>query len=179
MDLAHRLQNPHSKAAIVRLSKEIVDDETEFETVWELTIEGDNSVSARAAWLLDHLIQRNPALLQPYLSDAVSELGNTSHSDGVLRSLAKAMASLEIPVPLQSRLYGVCRDHLLSSDTAIAVRVHCMEMASRIAEPFPELCEEMRQLIGEAMRSGAPAICSRGRRILRRLDAGKMSSIQP
>jgi hypothetical protein len=48
----------------------------------------------------------------------------------------------------------------------IAVKVHCMESAAKIAMPFPKLRAEVRFVIEEQMKHGSAGIKSQGAEVV-------------
>lgn len=169
MDLRGLLQRRLPKDETQKLAEKIGDDPALFAEAWKLAIAEDDKVSPRAAWLIDHLLEVHPTLLKPHLESAVAELAHPSHHNGVHRILAKVLSPQDIPGHLQGKLFGVCRDHLLNPDTAVAIKVHCMEIAAKLVQPYPELREELITIIEMQMAGGTPAIRSRGRKVLRKL----------
>tara|TARA_R110002096_G_scaffold24760_32_gene78098 strand:- start:16111 stop:16632 length:522 start_codon:yes stop_codon:yes gene_type:complete len=168
-DLRSILRRRLPKAETEQLAEEMGDDPARFDEAWQLVVAGDAVLSPRAAWLIDHLMVGHPALLEPYLEAAISELARPSHHNGVHRILAKVLSTRNIPEPFQGELFGVCRDHLLNPDSAVAIKVHCMEIATKIVLPYPELKEELVTIIEMQMSGGSAAIRSRGRKLLRKL----------
>ncbi len=171
-NLRSLLQRRLPKAETQELALRFGNDPASFEEIWSLTIAQDKVISPRAAWIMDHLLLEHPALLKPHLEAAVSELGRGVHHDGVLRILSKALSQQEIPEVLHGELFGICRDHLLSPDSAIAIKVHGMEIATKIGLPFPDLREELIVILERMMGGDSAAIRSRGRKMLRKLRAG-------
>ncbi|MEM1296485.1 MAG: hypothetical protein AAGH89_14045 [Verrucomicrobiota bacterium] len=170
-DLPGILRIRLSKAETQQLAEEMGDDPGRFEEAWKLVADGDVILAPRAAWLMEHVLVAHPSLLDPYLESSIEELARSTHHNGVHRVLAKILSEREIPEALQGELFGVCRDHLLNPNSAVAIKVHCMEIAAKLVLPYPELQEELITIIEMQMAGGSAGIRSRGRRVLRKLES--------
>jgi hypothetical protein len=60
---------------------------------------------------------------------------------------------------------------LRSAKVAVAIQVWCMDIAARIAMPYPELREELAFVIEAQLPYGSAGFVSRGKKILKQLTA--------
>ena len=166
MDLEQLILADRSKSKIMHIAKMIGNDTKLFAQLWHIIMTGEKPLPQRAAWLLDYCIQDHPDLLAAYYEDAITLLKNKNLHNAIHRSIAKSLSQTTIPEKYHGELFSLCMDLLLSPNTKIAIKAHCMQIAFQIAKPYKELREELRLVIEELLPSGSPGIQSRGKRIL-------------
>ncbi|MEL6924403.1 MAG: hypothetical protein AAFO94_10180 [Bacteroidota bacterium] len=171
MNITEILDKRLSKTETEQLAKVIGGDPEIFAQLFKVSISGDTEKAPRAAWLIDHLLDRHPTLLSPHLAKAVSEFGNMEHHNSIHRNLGKSLLRVSIPDDLQGELYDTCVAHLLSPPVAIAIKAHAMEIATRIALPYEELRSELLTILLELVEDGSPGVVSRGKRMIKILNA--------
>ena len=169
MDLEQLILADRSKPKIMHIAKLIGDDPKQFVQLWNILMTGEKPLPQRAAWILDYCIQDHPELLRPYFDDAIALLKNKNLHNAIHRAVAKSLSNTLIPEAYHGELFSLCIDLLLSPNTKIAIKAHCMEVAFQIATPYEELREELSLVIKELLPTGSAGIQSRGNRILKKL----------
>ena len=88
------------------------------------------------------------------------------------REFVKIIADSPLPEDEEQLgiLLGICFEWLNSANEAIAVKVHCMQILLMISRQIPEIIPELKTTIELAMQEGSPAIVSRGRQVLQKLQ---------
>lgn len=122
-----------------------------------------------AAWALTHVLELNPDLGKRYLPQMITLLRRPVH-DAVLRAVTRYLQTSELPEALHDDIWDNCSRLLISSKTAIAVKVFAMTTLLRIVEIWPELSGELRFMIEEQIPFGSAGFRSRGKKILARLE---------
>lgn len=142
-----------------------------FDELWELALSDDHPINWRAAWAMDAVWQKTPKLIIPFIPKMWSLLPSLK-VDGVKRQFVKIIAEWPLPDNEEQLgiLLGTCFDWLVATDEAIAVKVHCMQILYNISIRIPEIVPELKTTIEVAMLEGSPAIVSRGRHVLQRLQ---------
>jgi len=146
----------------------IGDDDAEFGLLMDIVLHGREPVTQRAAWAMDVCIETYPRLLSPYvetLIEALPRFGN----NGVRRQVVKALAVREIPEEFKGRVADLCFCWMQSSETPVAIKVHCMQILANIAAHHPDLAGELRIVINEQIPRNSAGFASRGRKILKLL----------
>mgnify|MGYP001218871141 CR=1 FL=1 len=140
-----------------------------FDELFRLYAANREPVSRRAAWAIDLVSEREPALIEPYLAQIADLLAIFLH-DGLKRHSLRILARSPLPTGDRlARLINTCFDWLQSPKEAIAVKVHCMEILYRISRQEPELQKELAASIEWRLEEESAGFRNRGRKLLRRL----------
>ena len=170
MDIKQELLADRSKQNINRLADYIGNDKKRCATLWKLIRYGEAPLPQRGAWLFETCVPRHPEIALPYLDEMFDHI-QQDVPDGVRRSFSKVFSVAEVPEELAGKLYDLCVDWIMQEKTSIAVKVHCMSTAVKIAMPYPELREELTIVIRDQMAyTESGGIRSRGKRLLRTLS---------
>lgn len=168
MDIEQALLQEHSKANTLVIRAAILDKPESFDALWQLIITGEPPLPQRGAWVLSHIGETHPEMFQPYFSEILDLLKADKH-DAVHRALIRTLAQMDFPEEYEGELYDLAISWIASPAKAVAIRVFCMEVAARIAMPYPELREELCQVIEAHMSWGSAGYQSRGKRIIKSL----------
>lgn len=169
MDIRQALLREHSKTNSLRIKDWIGTDETRFAQLMELFLADEYRVTQRAAWVLDFCATDHPKMVFPYLETLIMNLKNKPHV-AVVRNTLRFLQNIEIPGALLGHATQICFEILYDPNAAIAVKVFAMTVIANICEREPDLTNELSLLIEEEMRHGGPAIQSRGKRLLKKLE---------
>jgi hypothetical protein len=168
MNIEQALLKEHTKSQTLAIQDEILRNPALFDELWELIKSGTPPVPQRGAWVISHLGEVNPDLLKPYFADVLVLLRAPTH-DAVHRALVRTLAHMDIPEEYEGELYDLAISWISSPVKPVAIRVHCMDIAARIARPYPELQDELRQVIEAQMSWGSAGYKSRGKRVIKSL----------
>jgi hypothetical protein len=170
MNLSKILAEEFSKAHVLRVARLVNDAPGLFAELWRQVIAQEGRSSRLAVWALEIVVENQPELLIPYLQEISDFLPLAKHT-AYHRHLTKVLAYYvaEIPEPLQGPLYAWSLEQLDSALAPAAVRVHAMELAARIARPYPELQRELATVIRAHLSLGSAGFQSRGKKVLKRL----------
>lgn len=115
---------------------------------------GDSRTEAvHAAWALTHLPKTDIPHIATHREELVSLA--TTTPDTSLRRITLALLerldwSIQDPEeapPHYIALLDFCLEHMMSADEPCGVRSLCMKLACKLALPYPELQEEVRQCL--------------------------------
>lgn len=118
------------------------------------TMQGDVRTEAvHAAWALTHLPKTDIPHIAPHREELVSLA--TTTPDTSLRRITLALLerldwSIQDPEeapPHYIALLDFCLEHMMFADESCGVRSLCMKLACKLALPYPELQEEVRQCL--------------------------------
>ena len=160
----------HSRAQRDVIADFIGNSKSRYKALWEIIKTGEPPLPQRAAWVLDEATNRHPELFDGILDEAVAFLPGKNH-DAVHRAITRILGMRpNIPEEHQGMLFSLAIDWMLSPTRPVAIKVHCMSMASTIAMPIPELREELALVIKDQMDLNTVGFRSRGKKILKRLN---------
>ena len=133
--------------------------------LYDISIKPNGSKSMRASWVMDMIFQLEPKLLDPFVEGMCQHLEVLDH-DGTKRNFMKILSYSSLPKQELGRLLQTAFEWLSSEHSAIAVRVHCMEVLYRISLIEPDITPELKSILEELNSRGGAALKSRSRKIL-------------
>lgn len=126
-------------------------------------------ISQRSAWVLRFLAEANPNIFRPYISKLVSNLSKPNH-DAVIRNTLSVLEKVDYPEELLGEIFDKSIHFLQNAAMPHAIRAFAMTCALKVVLQFPELKNELKSIVEEAMIFGSPAIISRGKKTLKQLN---------
>lgn len=166
MDVHRALLEVHSKDQAIKITRYIGDDEKKFAELVKIFFTGDFRTRQCAAWPINHCVERNPQLAQPYLEKLANFLSRKDVHSGVRRNIARLLQFVDIPERLQGKIYDLCVERVNDASEPVAVRVFALTVAARIAESEPDLLNELKLIVKNHLPHTTMAFHSRARRIL-------------
>lgn len=166
MDLHRALLEVHSKERAMKITAYIGGDEERFAELIRIFFAGDYRTMQCAAWPINHCVERNPALVYPYLERLVDMLPRKDVHNAVRRNIARLLQYVDIPESLQGKVYDLCVERVDDAEEPVAVRVFALTVAARIAESEPDLMGELKLIVKKHLSHTTAAFHSRARRIL-------------
>lgn len=150
-----------SVKSIILQKPELIDE------TFELALTGEERSAWHAAWILDGITDENPQLAVPYLSRIIKSLEGFK-TDGQKRHLAKLV--IKLPLPDDEELLGLlCKtgfDWLENTCLPVAIRVHAMQLLFELSKKFPEIKQELHDLIIMQIDEASAGFKSRAMKIL-------------
>ena len=169
-DLVTLLLAEHTKAQTLKIRDRIGGDRARFARLWELIQSGKPPIPQRAAWVFDHCIRENPALLDAHVEEAIAQLEIPGHP-AVHRAILRALSQPDTRLPEDAgHLFDSCLARIGDASQPVAIRAHAMETARKIADPHPELHPELIEVITANQRGTSPAYRARARMVIKRLS---------
>lgn len=142
-------------------------------------------VAFRAAWVLEHVEVSAPSLFLPYFPEFIRRLPEQKnqscqrHFTKILLHFTRPQASHTYKqalaaIPDWEPLVEVVFEWLINSQTPVAVKVNCLEVLLYLSIEFPWIKEELQAQTEFYLRDGSPAMQSRGRKILKAVQAKRL-----
>ncbi|MEL7532758.1 MAG: hypothetical protein AAFN10_15675 [Bacteroidota bacterium] len=172
MDLHQILKARTNRDHMVEIAEWVGEDPKRFAEVWRLVNCGEEPTAPYASWLMDFCLQLHPNHLLPYRKGAFDLLQQPLHNM-IHRNIVKHLYRVEIDEEIEGELYDLAINKISNPQVEVAIRVHCMNIAWKIAEPYPELREELRLVIEGHIGDGSAGFKSRGKRILKWIEKAK------
>ncbi|MEM6342852.1 MAG: hypothetical protein AAF927_03195 [Bacteroidota bacterium] len=169
MDLYQILKGRTNRDHMVEIAEWVGKDAERFAEVWRLVNCGEEPTAPYASWLMDFCLQLYPDHLLSYRKGAYELLQQPLHNM-IHRNLVKHLYRVEIDEEIEGDLYDLAINKISNPQVEVAIRVHCMDIAWKIAEPYVELREELRLVIEGHIADGSAGFKSRGKRILKRIE---------
>lgn len=169
MDLEKIINQEMSKANIDFVGGLALQDESIFETIWQLYMANREPVSRRAAWVLDTLAEEHPETIAHRTEEMIMALPLFSHS-ALRRHTLRMLCSFPVPEKQLGFLTGFCFDYLLKPSEPPAVKVHCMDILMKISEVEPAIKRELADSIRWRINEESPGFQNRAFKYLLRLE---------
>ncbi|RPE08332.1 hypothetical protein EGT74_14860 [Chitinophaga lutea] len=173
MHLRNDILKEHSRENTLRIAKWIGNKPDRVTALMELFLHDEYRVVQRAAWILSHVAEKHPALVEPHLHQMVDRMGHPGIPVAVKRNVVRILQFLPVPENLQGPVMDYCFRFLEDPQETVAVRAFSMTVLANLAEQYPEIRNEIVLLIEDQLREGAtPGFKSRGKKTLARLAKG-------
>lgn len=145
------------------------DDPERYRELWDIVMLNEDPISRRAVWAMDIHFSKWPYMFKIEADKMFEVLHNPCHT-ALQRHFAKMLSMLPIfPPEHTSTLFDLGIEWTNNAILPIAVRVHAMELAGRIALPYPELQSELKTVLSAHLDEGSAGFKSRANKWLRRI----------
>jgi hypothetical protein len=168
MNLKEQLLVEMSRRNTDFIAHSIDNDSDSFKDLMELVFHGAEPLPSRASWVVTAVTEKYPELLKPYLKKIIAHMDKFEHP-GTRRNLLRYLASINLPLSLQGKLFDMCSGFILSRTEPIAIKAHSMQIMFNIAQKEPDLKNEVRLILEELEHHESAGIKSRSAKLLRSL----------
>ncbi len=144
-------------------------DENGFAEIIRLILHDRDPVPSRAAWVAEGISGRYPWMAEKYIPDLVDALPVFTHS-GTRRNILKMLSRYVIPADRQGPLVDLCFGWLLSDEEPVAVKVYAMQIIANHLDEYPELRNELKEVIEDRLDRNSAGFRARGKKILARIS---------
>lgn len=165
MELEKLLDPFPVKEEAMLIAQSIAKNPEHIKALWEICISNEKH-SWRATWILDKVYDIAPDLVRLYLPQMIEFVPNLEN-ESKLRQYLKLISLEPIPSNISGDFINYCFDTLISSTSAIAIKVYAMQILYNFSLLEPDLQNELALIIEEQMENGSAGYCSRARRILK------------
>ncbi|BAX82241.1 hypothetical protein [Labilibaculum antarcticum] len=150
------------------VAQSIAENPMYMKELWEICISNEKH-SWRATWILDKVYDIDPDLVRLYLPQMI-KLVPTLSNESKLRQYLKLISLEPLPSNISGDFINYCFDALISSTSAIAIKVYTMQILYNFSLQEPDIQNELALVIEEQMENGSAGLYSRGRRILKAIN---------
>lgn len=147
MDIRNEALREHSKVNTLRIVDHILANPSTTNELISLFFNDTYRVTQRLAWVVGILAEKKPSLIKPYLPDMIKLFGDTTKHDAIRRNIVRTLQNIEIPENCESELYMYCMDALVNNEEAIAIRCFSMTVLYNIASKYPDLKNELKEVL--------------------------------
>ncbi len=172
MDIRTQVLKGNSRANADAVAAHVGGDPGRFRTLMHCMLDDDRRTSQLASHSVAIVWDRHPDLAVPYLGRLLGTLEAPVH-EAVQRNSIRIMQHCELPKALHGRITEAMFGRIADPRFSIAQRAFAITVAQRLVKMYPELRDEFRLLLEDALRvDPGPAIRSRANKALRALVAG-------
>lgn len=167
MDLKKILDPFPMKKEAELVAQSIAEDPKYVQQLWEMCISNEKH-SWRATWLMDKVYDIDSNLVRPYIPQMIA-LIPTLEDESKQRQYLKLISCELLPKDISGEFINRCFDLLINATTAVAVKVHAMQVLYNFSKIEPDIQNELVIIIEEQMEHGTAGFCSRSRKILKEI----------
>ena len=138
-----------------------------FREIFEGILMDDSLIRMRCADVAEKVSKIRPDLLKPYKYRLLEEVSKINQQE-VQWHLAQMMSYLDYTKEEEPKVVNILRG-MLSSKSRIVV-VSSLDTLTELAIRNPKLRDSVLENIEQAMKTGSPAVRSRGKRLLERIS---------
>jgi hypothetical protein len=151
------------------LAEMIFQKEELFDELFRIYLRNEEPVSRRAAWVIDAVTEKLPALLTDKI-DIMAEAPPSFNHNGLKRHTLHILSRSPLPAQKHSGfLINLCFGWLVSPVEAVATKIYCMELLYRFSEGEPDIKQELVNSIEWRLYEEPPGFRSRGVKVLKKL----------
>ena len=149
------------------VARQVLENSDLFSALFQGLYSNDPVVRMRAADAVEKVSRQRPGLLKGYSAEIIAILESSDQQE-VCWHMAQIAPRLHVE-PREEEHILVLLKKLLSHKSRI-VQVSAMDALTAFAERDETLANEVKTIIMEQMKNGAPSIIARGRKLLKRLE---------
>jgi hypothetical protein len=146
---------------------EVFNDPSLFEVVFNGMLSDDPVIRMRSADAVEKITQEHPEYLQPYKKKLIQQVARINQQE-VRWHVAQMFPRLELSKEEQAVIVEILLDYL--NDKSKIVKTFSIQALADFAERDAGLRPQIIKLLEELTRTGSPAMTSRGRRLLEKLN---------
>ncbi len=125
----------------------------------------DGKAADRSAWVLTHIWDKHPHLIQPHLSKIIGMLG-LNISEAIQRSIIRILQNSDLPEKHHGFLVDYCFRKIIDPKQAIAVRAFSIPVLHRLTKCYPELNSEFKLCLEELIPNASSGLKNRAKKYL-------------
>ena len=146
---------------------EVVNNPSLFEVVFNAMLSDDPIIRMRSADAVEKITAKHPEYLQPYRKKLIQQVAKINQQE-VRWHVAQMFPRLELSKEERAVIVEILLDYL--NDKSKIVKTFSMQALADFAERDASLRFEVIKLLEELTRTGSPAMRSRGRKLLKKLN---------
>ena len=150
------------------VAKEVEKNPSLFKALFNGLFHDDPVVRMRSADAIEKVTQHRPELLATYTSNVISLLASATQQE-VCWHLAQIAPRLSYNARQEKEILVALKRYL--NHRSKSVRVSALDSLTLLAEKNSSLLDEITSLVHHHVTNGSPAVQSRGKKLLKRLDS--------
>ncbi len=140
-----------------------------FEAYWEQYTMLREPYSRRAAWVISHVVDRDPGMINHQHLEELIALAPELQTDAGKRCMTRILSIALIPESLQGEVVDRCFTWLNSTEESIAVRNYCIDTLWRFSREIPEIGIELTAMLEHHQERFSTGLKNKSAKVLRQL----------
>ena len=139
-----------------------------FEEVFEGVLDDDPIVRMRSADALEKVSSKHPEYLQPFKKRLINEVSKIKQQE-VRWHVAQMFSYLEVNEKERDQIINILLSYIDTSDSKI-VKTFSMQTLADFAGEDKVVRPKILKILEELVKTGSPAMKSRGRKLIKKLE---------
>ena len=178
-DLIKTLSATLGKTDVKELAALYAINEPDISPLFELTFYPQREVAFRAAWTLELIVLNYPECFRPLLKEFLDRYPDQNNQSCQRHFTRIMMCLTDSKGSAAGRLFsdentesiiGKTFEWLIDPNTPVAVQANCIDVLFNLRGMLPWIAEELRSQIVFLLHNGSPALQSRGKAVLKKLE---------
>lgn len=172
MPLRDMILEEHSRSNSLRIAGWIGNDSVRFGQLMQLFLHDDYRVVQRAAWVINLVAEKHPALITPHLPAMIRRLEATGIPVAVKRNVLRLLQFLPVPEQEQGTVMNICFELLADVQETVAVRCFAMTILANMSADYPEIRNEISLIIEDQLENSPTAgFRARAKKVLKKIKS--------
>lgn len=171
MEIRSEILNHYSLKTVKKIAAWAEVKSSHFATLVEEISKLKEPASTRLAWSLSHIKKSFSQPEEKQIENLASLLTNDNISDGIKRNVLRWFTIHPIPEKLEGILTSKGFEFLGNTKEPVAIRVYAMEILHLISKKYPDLSQELSEILTRDLSRQSAGFRSRAVKILK--DMGK------
>jgi hypothetical protein len=155
----------YSLGSVKRIVEWIGVDAERVAALMHVFTQSEYRICQRAAWVVGHVGQKRPHLLEPWLSLLIEQLARTDAHDAIRRNAARVLEEITLPNELLDEAADACFKAVADPNCAVAIRAFSLTTLNDVCQRIPELWPELKLIVEEQLPIAKPAFLHRAKRL--------------
>jgi hypothetical protein len=149
--------------------QEVLENPTLFTDVFEGMLSEDPVISMRSADVIEKVAKKHPEYLQPFKFKLIHEVSQIDQKE-VRWHVAQMFSYLKINQSERDEIMKILLT-FITTESSIIVKTFSMQTLAIFADREASIRPQIIELIEEMMKTGSPAIISRGKKLINKLKS--------
>ena len=173
MNIQQALFKEHSKEQAIRIAKCAIESESNMRELMDCFSHGEYRIAQRASYSVLWVVKLNPDTIKPFIREIINLIEKKDVHVAVIRNSIRVLETVYIPEEFHGTVMNACFNYLENPKSPIAVKAFSMTTLFNLAKVYPDILQELKQIIEEGWDNETPAFKSRGKQILKYIECQK------
>jgi hypothetical protein len=166
MNIREKLAEGHSKTITAEIVDYVGQNEVRFKELLSCVLCDNMRLSHRASWALGDVSLRYPTLYNQHHRVLLDALKTKQNHNAIRRNIVRIYQFAEIPEEYEAELYDICLNFVADAEEMTAVKAFGMRVCERVIERYPEMKNEMLEIIKSNQAQWSSGLKNRGKKFL-------------
>jgi len=146
MDFEQELSTRPSKARVLEIVDLVLRDPSLVKPLMTYYFSHKDRLGMLASWIVMYVARKDHSLIEPYYKKMINYIGQDLHT-GIMRNTMRIFEEVPLPNKIKSKLYEQSLEFIADTKMPMAVAAFSITTALRIARPYPELRDELKEIL--------------------------------